>query len=1561
MKLTLPSKLFFILFIFCCGSNIFAQSPTDSAYGFNIFLNGNATLVTNETEGPVAIGGNLTVAGNYQVNIHNNGSFKVSNTPIGLFVGGKVIFQSGSLQVNNSRYVKIGDCAGSNLKVWYRDNNNAASNIYITPSANSYSSTPNININANALTWGSPEVSSTNNPVCDANVPSLMNFTSVFANFQSKSASMAACSATGIDLTNPNGNVHGTTITSVLTSGQLKINLSTGVNVLNCTGSELNNVTGNITFNTQPDASHILVINVNAAGSFTWNVWNQAGIGGTNAPYILYNFYNTTSLSIAGNSTIEGTVFAPYADITKTINQSNIEGQIIAQSFYQSGGEVHYYPFAGAVSGCSTPCSNPVVSDITGTNSVCTGSTTQLSDITTGGTWKSSDTTIAKVSSTGLISGIAAGSTTVSYSVTNSCGTTVKTVSVTVIANAVPLIQGNASFCKGGNSVLTSGSASSYQWYLNGTAISGATLQSYTATVAGTYSVIVTNSNGCSATSASYIVTQINKPLTGINVNPATQYLSGNNFVFNPLENSSSDTYTWSFGDGSTSAFAVPSKTYSAIGNYTVKLKITNSICADSTSVIVNVKANQPTFNPTIPTCSNGSVNAITQTASFAKSNTDWDLVYNPQVKKLPKFNPSLGTLVGIAVKAKGTATTNFKIEVTGNIPNGTTRDAGGNDTVTFSISGPNGIAVAISSAYFTNWFKAATYDGTLDYGGTSGYSSPVQAITDSTAQFFTDIATLAAFTGSDSVSFNALAAARTYTVLPTGNGSAFYQTYMQGDVQVTYYYCSPCVTPVAGIISGKDTVCTGSQIAYTVSGNSVKGLWSSSNTSIFTIDTTGRITAVSDGIASVVYTVTNNCGTVTALKTIVIKSPVNLTSISGKDTLYKEQTFVYTNSQSGGSWSSSNSSVAAVNPVSGLVTAAAAGDAIITYTYNNPGGCSSIVNKKVVVIDTASSTPNTGSLIAAFNLNTMQQCLTGNQFVITNNSTTGSNISYSWDFGDGTTSALKNPVKTYTVAGNYRIHLEVRNGNNYVFVEKFIDVKPMPAANFNILAGTGNGHQVTYISSSTIQSGSMNYLWNFGNGSVSTLINPLVSYSNTGNYHVLLIVTSDFGCVDSISKNVTVDSSVYVDNTPCNLKADFDLNELNQCVLTNRYVFTDKTTGGSGTLIYKWDFNDGTYSSDHSPTHVYSTYSDHDLSLSVWDSKGCYSGKMVQITVGSVPKASFDVFYNTADGKGTTFVSTSSIPSGNLTYNWDLGNGTTSNAVNPTVNYNAGTYSVKLIAQGIGTCKDSVTKIITIASNPASGFTYNRAGCSTGAEEISFTASASGGTAPYTYLWNFGDNSTSSLAAPVHSFSEAGTYNVTLKITDALGVSSTKTETIECLAKSKPVVNFKIEKGTNNGYSYTFISTATIGSGWMNYSWDLGDGSASALVNPTVTYNALGYYNVRLLITGNTGCKDSASQVINVTNIADTSATVTVTVSPNPAINNAVLTFKPTGIVNKVMVRVLNSSGNLVSQQLCLPNQVGAFVNCTLNVTTLQSGFYFVILSDENDHRIGSASILKN
>ena len=265
-----------VTFIVEADINCSQFNPTNPANGFNVFTLNDLTLTTNETEGAIATGGNLTIAGNYQITTNDPGTFTVNNVPVGLVVGGRVIYQNGnSLQINQNTYVKIGESNGS--VVWYQDQNNAFAPIRITKNS-SYNSSPRIMMQASS---NQLNVSSTNNPVFQQNV---IDFASAFQNLQTNSTALSQKS-NNAQLTNPNGQ----SISNTNLPNQVKINLQNGINYLNITGSDLNNVNV-FTYNNKPSASRVLIINEDASGTFNWDVWNQAGVGQQDAPYILYNF-----------------------------------------------------------------------------------------------------------------------------------------------------------------------------------------------------------------------------------------------------------------------------------------------------------------------------------------------------------------------------------------------------------------------------------------------------------------------------------------------------------------------------------------------------------------------------------------------------------------------------------------------------------------------------------------------------------------------------------------------------------------------------------------------------------------------------------------------------------------------------------------------------------------------------------------------------------------------------------------------------------------------------------------------------------------------------------------------------------------------------------------------------------------------------------------------------------------------------------------------------------------------------------------------------------------------
>jgi PKD repeat protein len=157
----------------------------------------------------------------------------------------------------------------------------------------------------------------------------------------------------------------------------------------------------------------------------------------------------------------------------------------------------------------------------------------------------------------------------------------------------------------------------------------------------------------------------------------------------------------------------------------------------------------------------------------------------------------------------------------------------------------------------------------------------------------------------------------------------------------------------------------------------------------------------------------------------------------------------------------------------------------------------------------------------ASIGMNKNFDCFVGNAFQFTaNTNRPGGNYTYSWDFGDGTTSTQQNPLHTYTQAGEYDVKLIVTDptcGCRYEANVHQVYVGPQPKVNYD---WQYNGNCLTYDfnSNSTIPTGWItSFFWDFGNGQTSTQSNPLATFPVAGTYNVKLVVTSNLGCKDSI------------------------------------------------------------------------------------------------------------------------------------------------------------------------------------------------------------------------------------------------------------------------------------------------------------------------------------------------------------------------------------------------------------------------------------------------------------
>lgn len=241
----------------------------------------------------------------------------------------------------------------------------------------------------------------------------------------------------------------------------------------------------------------------------------------------------------------------------------------------------------------------PAVSAISGSLSLCLGSSSLLTDATAAGTWSSASPSVAPVSSSGLVSAIAIGTSTISYSVTSAFGcTSIATTVVTV--NAVPAgtiaPSGTVTICTSGYTTLsvTSGAGYTYQWRVGGAPIPGATNSTYTTATAGNYNVTITNTAGCSTntTSTSVVVLPgfVVVPTISITATPGTTICPAGsvaNFTTITTNGGSTPTYQW-FINSTPVGTGVPTFSYVPANGDTVKCQFTSSNPCASPVIVMN-------------------------------------------------------------------------------------------------------------------------------------------------------------------------------------------------------------------------------------------------------------------------------------------------------------------------------------------------------------------------------------------------------------------------------------------------------------------------------------------------------------------------------------------------------------------------------------------------------------------------------------------------------------------------------------------------------------------------------------------------------------------------------------------------------------------------------------------------------------------------------------------------------------------------------------------------------------------------------------------------------------
>lgn len=453
--------------------------------------------------------------------------------------------------------------------------------------------------------------------------------------------------------------------------------------------------------------------------------------------------------------------------------------------------------------------------------------------------------------------------------------------------------------------------------------------------------------------------------------------------------------------------------------------------------------------------------------------------------------------------------------------------------------------------------------------------------------------------------------------------------------------------------------------------------------------------------------------------------------------------------------------------------------------------------------------------------------------------------------------------------------------------------------AGFSYSISQANGKAVTFVAADSGRANTLISTWNFGDGTTQHGINVSHTYTAWGTYTVThRVVDSVTHCMDSSSQTIQLDSASAC--FPGGISFTYARDS------SKAYTYTFTPSPNNNKDHYYWSFGDGTTSTQRTPTHTFgkgdsALYSALvSLTIATTGKDSCSASTSQLLSLGGPIKDStptcnlasiVTIIDSTFKNKPGYFYFYAYPQNTTYKYYWNFGDGTTSTKMDPTHQYAVAnqSYNVTLfvVAPPTKAGQDSCTGLAQlITTNPGGDSTHT--GCTLGTANFSYTSDSahpytvhflpSPDSSKYNYYWNFGDGSTSTVAAPTHSYANVtASYAVSLVITQS-GPDS-------CQGFVQNNVHIQSDStghdSTGNRCALAYLSFSYTRDSWANrtihflpspdsnayhYYWNFGDGSTSTQAAPTHTYAASpSNYTVNLIATasGPDSCQGAAQSTI--------------------------------------------------------------------------------------------------